>query len=195
MAFSFGGLGPERFFRYILYIFSNALLEGLATQICHFYFLSLSANLFAYLTFFFSLFSLFGLLDILIFSSTLPLYPHPFRTFYLPWKTAWLQISIITCSPLVPAANIDISPIPLFIFIPIPDFLSFFLVRKFLFLTYFFLFYLILSPAYFFVSFFSFSLLSSKIGSKDFLILGWNLSCQPLDATLEGKILKIFFVK
>ena len=66
------------------YIFSNALLEGLATQICHLYFLSLSANLFAYLTFFFSLFSLFGLLDFLIFLFSPPpsLYIH---TLFVPF--------------------------------------------------------------------------------------------------------------
>ena len=70
----------------------------------------------------------------------------------------------ILLAPLSYRPQISIChPFPPFIFIPIPIFLSFLLVRKFsycflfpLFLTYFFLFYLILSPAYFFVPFFPF---------------------------------------
>ena len=196
MAFSFGGLGPERFFRYILYIFSNALLEGLATQICHFYFLSLSANLFAYLTFFFSLFSLFGLLDFLIFLFSPPpsLYIH---TLFVPFtflgKRRDFKYRYITCSPLVPAANIDMSPLPTF-YVHSHSYLSLFLTRKkiFLLLSFSLISYLFLSflPYSFsrllFRSFFSFSLLSSKISSKDFLILGGNLSCQPLCATSQS---------
>ena len=156
--------------------------EGLATQICHFYFLSLSANLFAY--FFLRLsFSLFLPFWTFLFSYFLPHPPSistPF-SYLLPSLENGVTSNIdILLAPLSYRPQISIChPFPPFMFIPIPIFLSFLLVRKFsycflfpLFLTYFFLFYLILSPAYFFVSFFSFSLLSSKIGSKDFLILG-----------------------
>ena len=43
----------------------------------------------------------FGLSYFLIFSPTLPRYPHPFRTFYLPWNTATSNIDILPAVPLV----------------------------------------------------------------------------------------------
>ena len=75
--------------------------EGSATQICHFHFLSPSAYLFTYFYFRFS-FSFFLAFWTFLFSyflTHLPLYPHPFRTFYLSWKSAWHQISLYYLPP------------------------------------------------------------------------------------------------
>ena len=108
------------------------------------------------------------------------LYIHTFRTFYLPWKTVTSNIDIIP-APLIPAANIDTSPLPtcylpslsIFLSYAKENFLIAFLFPHFLLISFFF-FYLILSPESFFVPF-SFSLLPSKKGNEDFLIFEGNL--------------------
>ena len=96
-----------------------------------FFLLALTYLLISSLDFLFLSFLPFGVSYFLIFSPTLSLYPHPFRTFYLPWKTAWLQISIYYLLPSRTGRKYRCHPFPPFIFIPIPIFLSFLLVRKF----------------------------------------------------------------
>ena len=107
----------------------------------------------------FSLFSLFLAFWTFLFSYFLP---HPLSistpfSYLLPSLENGVTSNIdILLAPLSYRPQISIChPFPPFIFIPIPIFLSFLLVRKFsycflfhLFLTYFFL---ILSPAYFFL--------------------------------------------
>ena len=124
----------------------------------------------------FSFFSLFfGLLDFLIFFPTLPHYPHPFRTFYLPWNTATSNIDILLAVPLVTCRkyryvthSLNFPPISF-----LPASLSFLRIRKFsyclsfsFFLTYFFLFLLISFSRFLFRSFFSFPCSQAKSAKK-----------------------------
>ena len=112
--------GGDPFWQYLFVCFPLCMQthfsEGLATQICQFYFLSLCANLFANKTFFFSL---FGLLDFLIFlfSPAPSLYIHTlFAPFTCLGKRRDIKYRYITCFPLVPAANIDMLPLSTFYF-------------------------------------------------------------------------------
>ena len=164
------------------------MTEGLATQICHFYFISLSANLFAY--FFLRLsFSLFLPFWTFLFSYFLP---HP-PSISTPFSYLLPSLENGVTS------NIDHYLLPSrtgrkYRYITNPTFyfhshswLSLFFSRKKILISYLFLSFLPYSfSRLLFRSFFSFSLLSSKISSKDFLILGGNLSCQPLCATSQS---------
>ena len=79
---------------------------------------------------------LFSLLDFLIFLFSPPpsLYIH---TLFVPFtflgKRRDFNYRYITCSPLVPVANIDMSPLPTFYFLS-DSYLSLFLTRKKIFL-------------------------------------------------------------
>ena len=158
---------------------STVAPEGLATHICPFYFLSLSANLFAY--FFVRLsFSLFYAFWSLLFSYFLP---HPLSistpfSYLLPTLEIGATSNIdILLAPLSYRPQISMSPLPTFYFHSHSR-LSLFLSRKknFLLLSFSLISYLFLSflPYSFsrllFRFFFSFSVLSSKIGNDDFLI-------------------------
>ena len=66
----------------VLYMAANVIQSNLPLSCSFFERLFISLFL-PWALFFF----LFTLLNFLIFFSTLPLYPHPFRIFYIPWKT------------------------------------------------------------------------------------------------------------
>ena len=139
-----------------------ALSEGSATQICYFYFLSPSAYLFAYffLRLSFSFFLPLGLSYFLNFSPTLPRYPHPFRTFYLPLNTTTSNIDILPAVPLVTCREYRCHPLPKFSFLFLSPSFSFLRIRKF---SYCLSFSLFLSLAFFFVPFFLFLALKQKM--------------------------------
>ena len=110
---------------------STVAPEGLATHICPFYFLSLSANLFAY--FFVRLsFSLFFAFWSLLFSYFLP---HPLSistpfSYLLPSLENGVTSNIdILLAPLSYRPQISMSPLPTF-YLHSHSYLSLFLTRK-----------------------------------------------------------------
>ena len=152
-------------------------------QICNFYFLSLSAYLFAYFLFILY-FSLFFVFRPFLFSPPSSLYIH---TFFVPFtflgKRRDINYRYNTCPCRTGCNYRYVTPPPHFIFFPIPIFLSFLRVRKFSFCFSFssFLSFLPYSFSRFlFGSFFFFSLIPIKKGEKDFLTFEGNLSSQPL---------------